>query len=298
LIAIAAFSYPGALCAQFTDPRTYTNAPVGLNQLEAASAYAHADASVDTSLVIGGASLDLYGADVAYTHNFGVLGHFAWAKATVPFATLRGSVAGTNISGSTTGTGDISLELAGLLIGGPALGAAEFETYEPTTTLGIGLTVTAPTGEYHPNKLLNLGSDRWSFKPELAVSHPFGPEQKWEIDAYINAYFFTDNSEYKGVEILRQEPLPGLEGHLSYSFTPSVWASLDARYSFRGETLIDGLAQNDSQESLVMGTEVNWSPNSHHSLDLVFAKALVHENAPTNTAVTLKYVYSWGRGYK
>jgi len=117
---------------------------------------------------------------------------------------------------STTGGGDSSYELAMLLKGGPALSVAQFKNYRPTTTFGVSLTITAPTGLYSPNKILNLGSERWSFKPEIAVSHPFGPEQKWAFEAYANSYFYTDNTSYHGREILGQQPLPGLEGHISY----------------------------------------------------------------------------------
>ena len=143
--------------------------------------------------------------------------------------------------------------------------------------------------------MLNLGTHRWSFKPEIGVAYPFGVEQKWEVDGYINAFFFTDNTAYHGVEVLRQEPLLGVEGHLSYSATKSVWASLDTRYAFRGETVLDGLAQNNSQQDLIVGAEVHWLPNSHNSLGLVFAKALVHRSAPDYTGVVVKYAYSWGK---
>jgi hypothetical protein len=71
--------------------------------------------------------------------------------------------------------------------------------------------MTAPTGSYQPSKILNLGSDRWSFKPELAWSHPFGHEQQWELDAYTNVSFYTANTSYHGKEILRQDSLPGFE---------------------------------------------------------------------------------------
>jgi hypothetical protein len=224
--AITALCFPRTLWAQFTDPRTYTVAAVGVNQLEVDYAHAQANAAIDTSLVIGGAHLELNQATVAYTRTFGVLDHFAWVKAIVPFARLSGSVAGTTVSGSTSGAGDVSIQLVTLLKGGRALSAAEFAKYQPATTCGASLTVSAPTGEYNPDKLLNLGSDRWSFKPEIGVAHPFGQERTWEVDAYVNAYFFTDNTAYRGVEILRQEPLPGLEAHLSHDFSPSFWASL------------------------------------------------------------------------
>jgi hypothetical protein len=292
--AIATSCFPGVVCGQFTDPRTYTPGAVGANDLEFDYTYARTNASIDTSLVVGSGILELNKGDLSYTYNFGLLGHFAWISATVPFASLRGYIAESNISGSTTGFGDSSVELAALLMGGEALNAAELATRERTTSVGVSMTVTVPTGQYNTDKVLNLGTHRWSFKPEIGVAYPFGPDQKWEVDGYLNVYFFTDNTAYRGIEVLRQEPLPGVEGHLSYTFSPILWASLDTRYGFRGETVVDGLAQNNSQENLMVGTEAHWLPNSHNSLGLVFAKALVHTNAPNYTGVVVKYVYSWG----
>lgn len=294
LVAITASCCPPAVYAQFTDPRTYTVVPVGLNVLELDYAHAEADASLDTSLEVVGAHFKLNEGAISYTNNFGMLGHLGWVKVNVPFASVSGSVVGTDVSGSTTGFGDSSLQLTALLLGGKALSAAEFAAYKPSTTLALSLTVSAPTGEYDADKLLNLGSHRWSFKPEFAVSQPFGPERRWEFDGYVNVEFFTNNTTYHGTEILRQEPLPGVEGHLSYDFTHSLWASLDLRYSFRGDTVVEGVNQDDAQELLTAGTEVSWSPSSNHSLVILFAKALVYRNAPAETRVALKYVYSWG----
>src|SRR5579862_8665650 len=216
LAAITALCFPERLWAQFTDPRTYTVSPVGVNQLETDFGYARADASIDNSLVIGGAHLKLQQATVSYSHNFSLLGDLAWLKASAPLARLSGYVAGTRISGSTSGAGDASLELATLIKGGQALSAAEFSKYESATTCGMGVTVTAPTGEYNSNKLLNLGAHRWSIKPEVGISQPFGAERTWVIDGYVNTYFFSDNTSYRGTEVLRQEPLPGLEAHISH----------------------------------------------------------------------------------
>ena len=292
--AIATSCFPGVLFPQFTDPRTYTTGAVGVHSLEFDYAYARANASIDTSLVVGSGTLELNKADLSYTRNFGLLGQFAWINATVPYASLTGSVPEENISGSSTGLGDSSLELAGLLIGGKALSAAQLATSKRTTSFGVSLTVTVPTGEYDAEKVLNLGTHRWTFKPEIGVSCPFGPGQEWEVDGYINAYFYTDNTAFRGAEVLRQEPLPGVEAHISYTFSPSLWASLDTRYGFRGETFIDGLAQNNSQQNLIVGTEAHWSPNARNSLGLVLARAVVHRNAPNYTGVVVKYVYSWG----
>ncbi|HYK35400.1 transporter [Alloacidobacterium sp.] len=284
--------------AQFTDPHTYDNTPVGTNQIELAYAFARSDSSLDTSLIVSGAKLDVNQGSIQYARYFGFLHRLAWVQPGIPIAGLNGSISGINISGSTVGTGDSSYMLAMLLKGGPALSMAQFENYNPTTVIGASLTVTAPTGFYNSSKLLNLGSDRWSFKPEIALSQPFGPEQKWQLDVYANTYFYTDNTSYRGVEILRQQPLAGLEGHISYSFTNSVWAAVDTRYSFRGETLVNGVDQNNSQQNFILGSEVNVSLNARNSLVFEWARALAHQNGPAISGFAVKYDYSWGRGYR
>lgn len=284
--------------AQFTDPRNYENTPVGVNQIELSYAYVRANASIDSSLVIEGARLNLNQGTITYTRYFGMFGHMAWVAPSIPLAGLDGSVTGTNVSGWVAGAGDTNYEFAILLKGGPALSPAEFERYKPTTTVGVSLNVTAPTGLYRADKILNLGSDRWSFRPEIGLSHPFGPEQKWTFDAYANSYFYTDTTSYRGTEILRQGPLPAFEGHISYTFGERVVASLDARYSFRGDTSINGVGQNDSQKNFVVGSEAIVTLDAKNQLTFLFEKAAVHVNGPSVTGVAVRYDYYWGRGYK
>jgi hypothetical protein len=296
--ALSILHGPAQARAQFTDAHTYDNSPVGLNVLEFSYAFVHGDASIDTSLVVSGANLNLNQGTLDYTRYFGLFHRLGWVEAGVPVAHLSGSITGTNIRGSNGGAGDSSYAVGMLLKGGPALSVAQFDSYQPTTIVGVSLTVSAPTGHYSPDKILNLGSDRWSFKPELALSHPFGRDQKWQLDAYANAYLFTDNVSYHGHEILRQEPLPGLEGHISYSFNERVWASFDTRYSFRGTTFVDGVDQNNAQHNLAVGSEMNVSIDSRHSVLVEFAKTVVHENSPAVVGLSVKYDYTWGKGYK
>jgi hypothetical protein len=221
-LAVAVHYVPHQACAQFTDAYSYDNSPVGINQLELSYAYVRSDTSIDTSLVITGAKLNLNQGTIGYTRYFGGLHRLMWAEASVPVGGLTGLITGTTVQGSITGSGDSSYQVAMLLRGGPGLSVTQFENYKPTAILGASFTITAPTGLYNPVKILNLGSKRWYFKPELAFSHPFGPEQKWQLETYINSY-----PSYHGTEILRQQPLPGMEGHLSYSFNDNIWVSLD-----------------------------------------------------------------------
>lgn len=297
-LAVAVLVVPRQASAQFTGAHNYDNTPVGTNQIELSYAYARSDVSIDSGLVIANATLNLNEGNLEYSHYFGLAKRLVWVTAGVPIAGLSGSVPGTQIHGSTNGVGDSYYQLSALLKGGPALRVEEFDNYKPVTIVGVSLTVSAPTGEYQPDKVLNLGSDRWSFNPEIALSSPFGREQKWQLDTYANCEFYTANTSYQGKEILRQQPLPGIEGDISYSFSENFWASLDTRYSFRGATTVNGVEQNDSQQNFIIGGEANVAMNAQHALVFQFAKALAHHNGPTYTGFAVRYDFVWGKGYR
>lgn len=298
LLRLVGLFLAGSARAQFTDAHNYDNTPVGFNQIGLSYAYAHANASVDNSLVIAGAKLNLFQGTISYTRYFGLDNHLTWISTGIPFAGLSGEVTGTSIRGSLAGAGDSSYQIGILLRGGSPLSASQFHDYKPATILGVSLSMTAPTGLYNPNKILNLGADRWTFKPELALSHPFGPQQKWQVDTYANSYFYKHNTAYHGREILRQEPLPGFEGHVSYSLNDRIWVSVDTRYSFRGSTLVNGVDQANPQRNFVLGSEINVNLSTRHSLLFEVAKAPVHQNGPALVGFAVKYDYTWGRGYK
>src|SRR5262249_17755504 len=106
------------------------------------------------------------------------------------------------------------------------------------------------------------------------------------------------NTSYHGREILRQEPLLGFEGHVSYSFNDGVWLSFDTRYALRGSTSVDGVDQDDAQRILLLGAELNASINPRHSLLFEIAKAVEHQNAGGGVGFSIRYDYVWGKAYK
>src|SRR6201986_4631811 len=70
--ALAILRIPDQVNAQFAEANRYDNSPVGVNQLELAYAYTHSNASIDTSLIVGGAKFNLNQGAITYTRYFGL----------------------------------------------------------------------------------------------------------------------------------------------------------------------------------------------------------------------------------
>ncbi len=87
------------------------------------------------------------------------------------------------------------------------------------TLIGTSLIVKGPTGQYDSSKLINIGTNRWSFKPEIGVVHVIG---HWAIDVYVGGWFFTDNTDFIGGMTREQDPILSTQFHVRYLFKPWV----------------------------------------------------------------------------
>ena len=116
-LVLAVLYMPDQAYAQFNDPRTYDNTPVGINQIELGYTYVHANASIDGAVTVEGAKLNLNQGIAQYTRYSSFLHRLMWMEVGVPIANLAGSITGTNISRSTTSAGDSSYRVGNALEG-------------------------------------------------------------------------------------------------------------------------------------------------------------------------------------
>jgi hypothetical protein len=107
---------------------------------------------------------------------------------------------------------------------------AEFARRKPVTTLGASLSISAPTGDYNPDRLVNIGTNRWAMKPEVGIALPVG---RWTFEATVGAWFFANNDDFYGGRVRKQDPLASVQGHVIYTFRPHLWLALDATYCGR-----------------------------------------------------------------
>ena len=163
--------------AQDLEPRAYTNTPTGMNFLLAGYAYSTGTVGADPAVPLTDTHVNIHTALVAYARSLDLWGTSGKVDVILPYAWASGSgtLAGHIMTRNIDGFGDARFLLSVNLYGAPALTLKEFENYEQDTIIGVSVRVSAPTGQYDPEKLLNIGANRWSFKPEFGIS------KAWEI---------------------------------------------------------------------------------------------------------------------
>jgi Putative MetA-pathway of phenol degradation len=281
--------------AQSMEPLLYTNAPIGLNFLIAGYSYLWGDILADPSLPVKGANAKVNSAVLNYSRVLDFWGQSGTVAVIVPYAWLSasGEVAGQSRSVDRTGLADVTLRASVNLYGAPALSLQEFRDYRQDTIVGASVLVTAPTGQYDPMRLINIGTNRWSFRPEIGISKALG---HWSFEAAAGVTFFTNNDQFLGANVRSQEPLYGVQGHVIYNFGPALWVALDGTYYWGGRTSVNGALDDDPQANSRWGGTIAQTLSKHNSIKLYFSSGLAARTGTNFHAVGIAWQYRWGAG--
>lgn len=278
-----AASRPAA--AQEMEPRAYAPNPVGATYFLATFARSTGGVLTDPSLPVDDVEADVDSFTLGLGHTFGLFGRLASVTLAQPRASghFTGTLGGEDAEASRSGLADTRLKFTVNLAGAPALDRAAFARRTPRTTLGASLTVSAPTGDYRPQKLVNVGSNRWAVKPEVGLSHPAGP---WTLEAIAGVWLFGDNDEFFGGQRREQEPLASVQGHVAYTIRPRLWLALNATYYDGGRSTVGGVRQDDRQSNSRYGLTFSMPLSSGQSLKL-------HWNDGASTRIGSDFT-TWG----
>ena len=155
------------------------------------------------------------------------------------------------------GWSDLSLRYSINLYGAPPLSGKEYLEYalqnKNRTLIGAGLIVQLPTGQYYPDKLINLGSNRFTLRPQLGVVHRLG---RWAFELTTTAWFYTDNDDFFGGTVLKQHPSLGVDAHVIYSFRPGLWIAAGAGVLGGDRTEINGVPNDNDKRNYGWGIGV------------------------------------------
>ncbi len=291
--ALAAAALPAN--AQDIEPRAYSNAPVGVNFLIAGYAYTSGGVAFGPSLPITDPQLHTSNAVVAYARTLDLWGMSGKFDATLPYTWLSGTAdfRGQTVPRTVDGFANPAFRLSINFFGAPALTLKEFANWEQDLIVGASFRVVAPLGQYDDSKLVNIGTNRWSFKPEVGISRAFGP---WTTEFAAAATFYTVNHEFFQGQTLSQAPLYSLQGHLIYGFRSGIWTSLDATYFVGGRTTVNGVLNSDLKQNWRLGATLALPVDRANSIKLYASSGVAARTGDSFDLVGIAWQYRWGGG--
>ncbi len=256
--------------SQEMEPRNYSGIPIGMNALALVYAYQTGDIVTDAAAPIKDLELNSNNLGIGYLRSFGLLGKLCKVQVAVPFVFLSGSakLQGRDTSATRTGFADSKLKFIMNIIGTPALAPKDFVKFKEEFVLGASVAVSVPTGLYYNDKLINLGSNRWGFKPEIGMSYNKGPVF---FELFTGVWLFTENTDYFKGNTLYQNPVYSLQGHISYYFPSKIYLALDGVYVDGGETKLNDTYRRDFQKNFRSGVTLSVPINANNSIKANFS---------------------------
>jgi hypothetical protein len=296
-LEIALVVGPADVKAQEAEPRSYSNTPIGLNFLIAGYVYAQGKLAFDPNLSIRlmPNSIPAPGCWLTFDRSISPGSRpSSMSSCRGRHSTPRGLVNGQPREREMAGLGDPRFRFSFNLFGAPALSAKDFASYHQDLIVGVSFQVSAPLGQYDNSKLLNLGNNRWSFKPELGFSKAWGP---WTFEIAPSVTFFSDNTDFFGGNRFAQAPIYAVQAHLLHTFQSGVWISLDGIYFAGGHTTLNGVRSDNEQRNTRAGFTLALPFDRQNSLKLSASTGLSTRTGSEFTAVGIAWQYRWGEGY-
>jgi hypothetical protein len=205
---------------------------------------------------------------------------------------LEGKVAEQQQRISRSGLADLRLKLSVNLYGNPALTPEAFAKARRRGFLfGTSLTVQAPTGQYDPAKLINLGTNRWSFKPEVGISYPW---RKLDLDVYAGAWFFAENSRFfPGDSMRTQDLITTVQGHVSYTIRRQMWFAVDATWYQGGAGYVNNSSPSASQNNTRLGATLSLPLSKRQSLKVSYSAGATARTGSNFDSIGVAWQFRW-----
>jgi hypothetical protein len=244
---------PVVALAQSLEPRAYANAPVGLNFVIVGYSYSSGGVGFDPSVPLENGHARVNIVPVAYVRSLNVLGNAGNIGFVLPFANLSGNATLNGVEQQRAVTG----------MADPAI------------------------------RFANLGTNRWSAKPELGLSKAF---DVWTVELNAGATFFTRNDDYIQGNVREQDPLYSAQVHLTRQFGRGMWGAISTTYYEGGRTTLNGVPRDDRQSGSRFGLTFAFPLAPNQSLKLYASTGIYARTGTDFDTVGVAWQYLWGGG--
>lgn len=299
-IGVAALFLCRMASAQDLAPRAYIISPIHSNAV--VTSYSLNTGTLDFAggLPITGATATANLGILSLFHSMRTFGRTANLTLALPYAeaNFNGKLQGDQTNVYRSGLGDSVYRFSVNLWGGPAMDPKEYVKWRQRTLLGVSIRALAPTGQYDSTKLINIGANRWGFKPEVGLSRRWG---HWLVDTYFGTWLYTTNEKFfsqnkynPGITKKTQAPIFAFEGHLSYDVKPRLWVSLDGNFWVGGKTSLNGKQnQATEQRNSRVGGTASIPVTKHQAIKFSYNNGAYIKYGGNFQNVTFGWQYSW-----
>jgi hypothetical protein len=154
-----------------------------------------------------------------------------------------------------------------------------------------------PTGQYDHTRLINLGTNRWAFKPELGYARRV---IRVIVEAYSGVWLFTANDDFLASDDSvrgdrrTQAPIGALEFHVSYDVNPRLWISTDFNYWYGGRISVNGDKNMLTlQDNSRLGVTASVPVSRRQSLKISHSDGVVVRFGGNFKTLSVGWQYGW-----
>jgi hypothetical protein len=289
---LALLLWPALASAQELEPGAYWPIPNGLNILTAVAASNRGDVTFDPALPVQDAHARIGSTAFSFTRALNVAGRSANAGISVPLVGghIDGLYLGEHTEVDRFGLGDPRLRFALNLYGAPTMTPREFASYRQRLIVGVSVVVVPPLGQYDSSRIINLGTNRWSFKQEIGLSRSYG---KWVAEFMFGVWVFTDNPDFLGGRTREQDRIVATQVHFTRRFTPTMWLAADANFYEGGRTTVGGKQNLDLQKNSRTGVTFSKGLGGGHAIRASFSRGAYTTIGADFLSIAVGYNYAW-----
>lgn len=284
LLLFGLFSSP--LLANEIEARRWAHLPVGTNIIGLGGGHTEGDIFIDPVLLLEDVEMEIDTVVTSFLHSFDFFGKTARFDVRLPYQKARwqGILDGKPASTNREGLGDPLFRLSVNFLGAPALKGDEYRSYRVShttnTVVGAAVAIRVPLGQYKNDKLLNLGQNRFTIRPQLGMVHTRGP-LAFELTGSVN--FFTDNDEFWNGNKLEQDLLYFLQTHLTYTFKNNFWTSIATGYDWGGQSEINGIKKDDQRQDVYFAASTGFPISRNSTIKFAYISSRTQENTGADT---------------
>lgn len=293
LLCVLWFLSGRSLSAQDLEPGFLSAMPIGGNIGIASYGYSQGEILLDNTLPIEDLNSKMSIIGLGYFRSFKLFNRLGKFDVVVPYAVgdYEALLEGEEASTTKNGFGDPMLRVSMILIGVDPLKPQDFfNQKQKDFKLGVALRVKVPLGQYEPDKLINLGGNRWAVKGAVAGSYTI--KDKLVLESHFTTWFFGENDNFFGGVVSKQDPLFGVQVHATYIFKPGIWLAASLGGVRGGVTKLDGLEQSRLKNNRY-GLAFAYRLNQRSSLKAAYTNGLFTASGADFNTYLIAYQFLW-----